>query len=155
MKNVKIGNILSVCIPDGALCNNHVNEDRIILAFNDWPSEVFLYLFQGVKGAKSAWCHDALEEYLRNVIGPPYQTSVQEIDSETWIGYQGVTALSESEFLVNRVIASKISQYGLRLEFKAYKDQIPESLIDVMEGIIFEHFPSDSRSSSVSRHCQP
>jgi hypothetical protein len=137
MKNINIGNILSVCIPDGALCKNHVTEDRIGLAFDDWPSEVFLHLFQDVTDEKAIWCHNTLEDYLRSVIGPPYQTSVQEVDGETWLGYQGVTALSESEFLVNRVIASKLNQYGLRLEFKAFKDQIPESLIEVVEGIVF------------------
>ena len=136
MSQINIAGILSVCVPDGGTCTNLIDHDCFLFGAAG-GEEMRLFLFQELEPDPTQWCYSALEDHIRNSVGPPFQTSVQEVEGETWTGYQGVTALDEFRFLVNRVIASKVSAYGLRLEFHGTKDQLPETIVEMAESLVF------------------
>lgn len=96
-----------------------------------------LFLFESLEKGGLDWGYEELNKHIEKSVGPPFQTSVQRVEGESWVGYQGVTALSEIQFLINRVIASKVSDYGVRIEFCAAKNALPESLMEIVESIEF------------------
>lgn len=137
MRQVNIGNILGLRLPGEVSCENDTSNDCIVLQHSSWKHPLHLHLFQDVEPGSSDWCHQALEEHVRDVIGPPYTTNVQPVTDENWVGYQAVTCLSPSDFLINRVIVSKVSEYAARAEFKASKDGTIEMLVEILEDMQF------------------
>ncbi len=136
-KTIKLGSILSITVPEKANCINDAVNDRIDIACDDWRTPIGLHIFHLDTPGCADWCKAALESHVRDVIGPPYKTSVDQVMGNNWTGYQGVTALSDTLFLINRVIASKVSGYGLRLEFEMSKEKLSESLMEALESITF------------------
>lgn len=96
-----------------------------------------LFLFQDIGKDRLEWCRATLEEHIREQVGPPFQTNVQDVSGETWVGYQGVTATDDALFIVNRVIASLVSDTGVRIEFFLTRDAEPEALMSAVESIAF------------------
>jgi hypothetical protein len=128
--------MLSIEAPDEATCKNRSDENCIAVSHNEWPTEVKLFLFSELTHGQK-WSYDTLEEHIRDGVGPPFQTSVQEVDGESWLGYQAVTNLDDEKHLVNRVIASKVSDYGVRVEFTVSRAHIPNSLVESIESLCF------------------
>ena len=137
MLSFNIGSILSVSAPDGAVCKNDAIQNCVQIFADPDEGEMQLFLFESLGKGGAAWSYDELTMHIEKSVGPPFQTSVQRVESESWVGYQGVTALSDIHFLVNRVIASKVSDYGARIEFRAAKNALPESLMEIVESIVF------------------
>lgn len=137
MKTIRIGSILSVCVAEGGRCEKDAQQDCLWLTAAAGDEGVSLFLFQGIDGAGAGWCYDWLGKHLEEVVGPSFQTSVQRVEGDSWAGYQAVTALSETRFLVNRVIASKVSDYAARLEFTASNTAMPEHVVEMLESLIF------------------
>lgn len=133
MKYINIGNILGLLVPD----NYRVKKEEEAIIIHGNAGEMRLFLFQELNGNKDEWCYDHLENHIKNVVGPPFTTNVDKIDGDSWGGYQAVTKMSDTAYLVNRVIGSKCSEFGVRIEFEALIDSMPEELLEVIESIGF------------------
>gem|GEM_PF-2865749 len=136
MKTITVGNIFSICVPSDAVYENDVANDCIIIHLKEPQSEIRFFLFQEIKGGHLNWCNEHLEMHVREM-GPPFTTNVQEIEGDSWHGYQAVTGLDQTKFLINRVIASKTSDYGARIEFHASKGDPLEAFIETVEAMEF------------------
>ncbi|MDZ4286983.1 MAG: hypothetical protein U0984_03440, partial [Prosthecobacter sp.] len=108
MKRITVGEILSVCVSNDAVCTNHVDQDCIAFSFGSRRDEIRFFLFEDLGVDRLAWCEQALEEHVRDVIGPPFLTSVIPVEGDTWQGFQAATVLEEQKCVVNRMIASKV-----------------------------------------------
>jgi len=124
-------------IPENARCTNNTENNYFSIIFAEANEEFRLHLFE-VKGENRLdWCYATLDEYVRDVIGPPFLTNVQEVSGDTWEGYQGVTAMDERSCLVNRVVASRVSDFGARIEFNFARENLPEAILEAVESIEF------------------
>ena len=137
MKHFNIGGIFSIYAPDEAVCKKGASgyDIEVLLGSTDEP--IRFYLFQDLGENRMDWSYRTLSKHVEESIGPPFQTSVQQVEGESWIGYQAVTALGETQFLVNRVLASKVSDDALRIEFNVTREDISETWLEILESVEF------------------
>lgn len=143
MKKICIGNILILNAPSEVACLNRTQQHLFELKSSQWPGCIKIALFESVPDDKKAWCYSKLEALARDQIGPPFQTNVQTVTGVSWIGVQGVTAISKTEFLVNRFVASLSNYFGAHIEFRV-SESPDEQMIEVVESISFD---TNSRNS--------
>lgn len=137
MKHFNIGGIFSIGVPDEAIFKKGAGgcDIQVMLGSTDEP--IRFYLFQDLGENGLDWSYRTLSKHVEESIGPPFQTSVQQVEGESWIGYQAVTALGGTNFLVNRVLASKVSDDALRIEFNVTEDDILETWLEILESVEF------------------
>ncbi len=138
MKRIDIGNLFSIELPSSASWSFDGNS-RILRVTSELAgfAVAFHVLINELEGDLLEVCHQILESYIRDSLGPPFQTSVQKIFGETWIGYQSVTDMENRTFKVNRCIASTLNGLVLRIEFDTNKS-VDESLMHMLEELEFK-----------------
>jgi hypothetical protein len=81
------------------------------------------------------WCHDSLIEYLKDDVGPPFTSSVERIEGDTWVGYQSVTALRNDSFAVTRYLIGKSVRAAARVVFKMNKRDASHPALEIVESV--------------------
>ena len=138
MKQIDIGNLFSLRAPEEATWSWDGVEGKLHVICETPPFSITFHIIHFLRGEdRIKACHQYLEDHVRNVIGPPFQTSVQEVSGETWEGYQAVTAIGDKQFKVNRCVVSLFDGLLLRIEFDTGRD-IEESLVEIMEELVFK-----------------
>ena len=84
------------------------------------------------------WSHDWLIDYLRDVIGPPYQSNLAKVDNVTWVGWQAITTLKDDLFEGTRCIISKESAIAMRISFPIKHDKgVVKDTMTIVESVSF------------------
>lgn len=137
MKRIDIGNLFSLLLPHHAVWSFDNVQGKLSVTSEVPKFEIGLYLLEQVDTGRMEACYEHLERHVREEIGPPFQTSVQEVAGENWAGYQAVTSLDSQWFCINRCVMSPLNSLLLRIEFKARKDDVDTSLMQVVESLEF------------------
>lgn len=138
MKTIDVGSIFSLRAPDNATWT--WNGGKGVLCVRCEAPSFFVTIHSihtVVDDDRMKACLQHLEVHVREVIGPPFETSVQEVLGETWAGYQAVTAMGGEQFKVNRCVASRFDGLLLRIEFDTGRE-IEESLMEMLEELVFK-----------------
>jgi hypothetical protein len=144
MKCVTIRNLLSVPILDGyrweyeaetAILRLASEEKSLILEFAlmDYGIPVFSTMEE-----RYEWCHEWLVDYLRDVVGPPFNSNLAKIDSVTWVGWQAVTSLGDGQFKGTRCIIANRLSVAARISFPIRRDPFVAELAEILENVSFE-----------------
>jgi len=136
-KQIDIGNLFSLLVPEDATWSWDGGKGTLLVTSETPPFSLNINIVHYLLGDdRIKACYQYLENHVRDVIGPPFQTSVLEVSGDTWAGYQAVTDIGKKQFKVNRCVVSLFDGLLLRIEFDTGRD-IEESLVEIMEELVF------------------
>ena len=143
MKLLTIGNKASIPIADDHHWRMSIGTGRLLIDDSAGNQLVELELIKcefqpsASNKARSRWCYDWLINFLAEEIGPPYQSSIEEIENTSWLGYQSVTSLGDGVFNGNRCIACKNDTTAMHLSFVLARNKDSERILEILEGVSF------------------